>query len=245
MSLFPLQSFRVHDRLNPVVWDEGQMKPEVRERLLEIAAKFEEHLGVPVQVRDVWLTGSLANYNWSEYSDVDLHLLLDFSEVDEDEKLVRELMLAKKDLWNDRHDVRIGPFEVELYAQDVEEPHEATGVYSVKKDRWIRRPRREQPKIDLVAVLRKSREMTRRVDRALDDYDCGSACLDRVMDRIKKMRKCGLEKGGEFSTENLAFKVLRRNGYLEKLSDVRARRLDGEMSMRVARGWLLSKARLS
>jgi len=240
-STLPLDSFRVHDELNPVVWKEGRMRPEVRERLLETAERFEKHLGVDVDVRDVWLTGSIANYNWSQFSDIDLHVLLDFDDVDDDEELVRELMLAKKSVWNDKHDVRIGPFEVELYAQDVKEPHEATGVYSVKNDRWLRRPSREHPKIDLVSVARKARSMMHRIDRALDAPDCGHDCLVRTMDRVKKMRKSGLEKGGEYGTENLAFKVLRRNGYLERLSEARDARLDDELSMRVARRWVTSK----
>lgn len=233
----PLDSFRVHDHLNPVVWDDERMRPEVRESLLEIAGRFEEHLGVPVKVKDVWLTGSLANYNWSQFSDVDLHLLLDFKEVDEDEDLVRELMLAKKDLWNDRHDVRVGPFEVELYAQDIHEPHESTGVYSVKRDRWLRKPRKTKPDIDLRAVGRKAKSAMRLIDRVVGDVKCDHDCLDQAMDRVKKMRQSGLEKNGEFSVENLAFKVLRRNGYLEKLSEERTRRLDEELSMRVARKW--------
>jgi predicted nucleotidyltransferase len=239
-SLLPLDSFRVHDHLNPVVWEAERMRPDVRRRLLEIADRFTEHLGVPVKVRDVWLTGSLANYNWSQFSDVDLHVLLDFSQVDEDEELVRELMLAKKDLWNDRHDVRIGPFDVELYAQDIHEPHEATGVYSVKNDRWVRRPKKRKPQIDLRAVARKAKSAMRLIDRAVGDVECDHDCLDAAMDKIKKMRQCGLDEGGEFSTENLAFKVLRRNGYLEKLSEERRSRLDEQLTMRVARAWLLA-----
>lgn len=244
-SLLPVESFRVHDHLNPVIWDEdGHMKRLVREHLMEIAERFRDHLGVDAKVRDVWLTGSLANYNWSPYSDVDLHLLLDFKDVDEDEELVRELMLAKKDLWNDRHDVRIGPFDVELYAQDVNEPHEATGVYSVWNDRWLRRPSRERPKIDVRSVVRKATQAMRMIDKVLDDAACGHDCLDEAMDRIKAMRKCGLEEGGEYSIENLAFKLLRRNGYLEKLAEQRGARLDEELSLtsRVARAWLLGHA---
>lgn len=240
-STLPLDSFRVHDELNPVVWDDDHLRPEVRKKLLEVADRFEKHLGVPVKVKDVWLTGSAANYNWSPYSDIDLHLLLDFKKIDEDEELVRELMLAKKDVWNDRHDVRIGPFEVELYAQDIHEPHEATGVYSVKNDKWIRKPKKESPEIDLRAVVRKARSMMRRIDRALDNPECGYECLDKTMDRIKKMRQCGLQKRGEYSTENLAFKILRRNGYLEKLSDQKLYRLDDELSMRVAKRWVRSQ----
>jgi len=245
-SFLPIQSFRVHDHLNPVVWDdEGQMKPPVREHLMDIAERFRDHLGVDVKVRDVWLTGSLANYNWSQYSDVDLHLLLQFKDVDEDEDLVRELMLAKKDLWNDRHDVRIGPFDVELYAQDVDEPHEATGVYSVWNNKWLRKPSLERPKIDVRSVTRKAQQAMRMIDGVLDDATCGHDCLDHAMERIKKMRQCGLDEGGEYSVENLAFKLLRRNGYLEKLAEQRGLRLDEELSLtsRVARAWLLGIAK--
>ena len=244
-GLLPLESFRVHDELNPVVWDEdGPMREEVRDALLRVAEEFRRTLGVGFPVRDVWLTGSLANYNWSKFSDVDLHLLLDFADVDEDEELVRELMLAKKSVWNEKHDVRVGPFEVELYAQDIHEPHEATGVYSVKNDRWIRRPSRSRPQLDMGAVARKAKEAMRQIDRVISDSSCDPECLDLAMERMKKMRQCGLEKGGEYSVENLAFKVLRRNGYLEKLSDERVRRRDETLSLppRVARNWLLAKA---
>jgi len=238
--LFPLQSFHTHTELTPALWDGDKMKPEVRKRLMEIAKTFEESLGIPVKVQDVWLTGSTANYNWSEFSDIDLHLLIDFSEIDEDEEMVRELMLAKKSVFNEEHDIHIGPFEVELYAQDVNEPHEATGVFSVKKDRWVRKPKQENPRLDLVAVKRKAKSMMRMIDNALSKDSCDSACLDRAMDRVKKMRKAGLDKGGEYSVENLAFKVLRRNGYLEKLWTEQRKRLDKELSLptRVATAWL-------
>ena len=240
----PLESFRVHDHLNPVVWDDdGHMRHPVRDHLMDIAERFRDYLGVDVKVHDVWLTGSLANYNWSQYSDVDLHLLLDFKEVG-DEDVIRELMLAKKDVWNDRHDVRIGPFDVELYAQDVNEPHEATGVYSVWNDRWLRKPSLKHPKIDMRSVTRKARQFMRMIDRVLDDTACGHDCLDDAMDRIKRLRQCGLEEGGEYSVENLAFKVLRRNGYLERLAEQRGVRLDDELSLvsKVARTWLLHRA---
>lgn len=243
-TLFPLQSFHVHGELTPVVWDDERMKPEVRKQLLEIAKTFEESLGIPVKVKDIWLTGSTANYNWSKFSDIDLHLLLDFSEIDEDEEMVRELMLAKKSVFNEEHDIKIGPFDVELYAQDVHEPHEATGVYSVKNDKWLRRPKREKPELDLVAVKRKAGSMMKMIEQALAKDSCDSSCLDRAMDRIKKMRKTGLDKGGEYSVENLAFKVLRRNGYLEKLWTEQRKRLDRELSLpkKVAKTWLLQAA---
>ena len=89
--------------------------------------------------------------------------------------------------------------------------------------------------------------MMRRIDRSLENPDCGHDCLDRTMDRVKRMRRCGLEDGGEFSTENLAFKILRRNGYLARLSEQRRLRLDRELSLppRVAARWLLGHGHAS
>lgn len=226
-----LQSFEVHDTLDQRIWDGDKLKPEIRERLLEIADQFAEYLGVPVTVEDVIFTGSLANYNYSKYSDIDLHLVLDFGEVNEDEELVRELMTAKKTIWNDLHDITVKGAEVELYAQDKNEPHEASGQYSVKNDEWNVKPERAEPSVDMSSVHEKASDMMAQIDHALTDPDCPASCLDTLKDKIKRMRKSGLEKGGEFSVENLAFKVMRRNGYLEKLWEKSVEATDDELSL--------------
>ncbi len=226
-----LQSFEVHDTLDQRIWGDDKLKPEIRERLLEIADEFTEFLGVPVTVEDVIFTGSLANYNYSKYSDIDLHLVFDFADVNEDEELVRELMIAKKTVWNDMHDIRVKGAEVELYAQDTQEPHHATGVYSVTNDEWNTKPVTQRPQVDMGEVSAKASDMMAQIDHALTDSDCPASCLDTLKDKIKRMRQSGLDKGGEFSVENLAFKVMRRNGYLEKLSDKVVDATDQDLSL--------------
>ena len=135
----------VRDKLNPDVWvlpnerfmsdPKGQvetMKPEIRERLLDIANQFVEFLDVPVFVDDIIMTGSLANYNWSNYSDVDLHIIVDFTQFPEEQiELFQKLFTLKKILFNTNHNITIKNFEVELYAQDEKEIHTSSGVYSV------------------------------------------------------------------------------------------------------------------
>ena len=56
--------------------------------------------------------------------------------------------------------------------------------------------------------------------------------IDKYKDKIKKYRTAGLEKGGEMSDENLVFKVLRRNGYIQKLFDFKNDFIDKTLSMK-------------
>ena len=219
----------IHEELRQDVWDGDKLRPEVRKKLLEIAAEFKKYLGIPLSVKDVLFMGSLANYNYTDESDIDLHLLVDFDEIDGPE-LLRELFTAKKSLFNDEHDIFIGPAEVELYVQDVDEPNASTGVYSIRDDKWIQKPKHERPRIDQKAILTKARDLMDQID-TLIKHDASAAHYQRLKDKIKKMRGSGLKKGGEYSTENLAFKVLRRNGYLEKLGDAATKAFDEELSM--------------
>lgn len=229
-DLIDLESFEVHRTLNQAIWAGDKLKTEIRKRLLQIASEFRDFLGVPVEVEDVIFTGSLANYNYSRYSDIDLHLVFDFKQVG-DEDLVRELMTSKKAIWNDTHNIRVKGAEVELFAQDASWPHHATGVYSVTKGDWNVKPSYEKPQVDLKGVKEKAEDLMAQIDDSLDE-ECDVDCLDAVQDKIKRMRQTGLDKkGGEFSVENLAFKVLRRNGYLEKLWNAKTDELDAEMSM--------------
>lgn len=214
-----LNSFKVHDELQPDVWDENmEMLPEIRQRLLDIALDYIHFLGIEVHPLDITLTGSLANFNYSKYSDFDLHLILDFSSIDENIEIVKELLLAKKTIWNSEHEITIKGFEVEMYSQDVSEPHHSTGVYSVMYGRWVTRASPEAPQLDLEAVREKAQEMMDLIDHAITT-DCDVECLRAYKEKIKRMRQAGLDSGGEFSVENLSFKALRRNDYIKKLLD--------------------------
>lgn len=221
----------VKDELNQDIWDGMKLRPEVREQLLRIAQEFVDWLEVDVPVLDVLFTGSLANLNWSQFSDIDLHPLIDYYAVDEDFELVKDLMRAKKTVWNERFDMRTYGFEVELYAQHYDEPHHSTGVYSVLNDEWLVQSFVVDPGVDVREVAERAEAMMDLIDSALSDEGCSDECLSRVKDRIKRMRRTGLEKGGEFSVENLAFKALRRSGHLERLYDIADRRLEKELTL--------------
>ena len=228
-------NFEFHKELNPEVWDGDRLKPEVRKHLLGIAEKFVHYIGVPLEPVDVIFTGSLANYNYTEYSDIDLHILVDKSAIGGSEavppQVFNELFTAKKTLWNENHEIQIAGFDVELYVQDVNEMHASTGVYSVGNDEWVKKPSADDPKVDEESVKMKAQSYMDMIDHALAQEDCEAACLSTIKEGIKGMRKAGLSAGGEFSTENLAFKALRRNGYIEKLLNAEREALDATLSL--------------
>ena len=239
-----LQSFGVKDTLNSEIWDydnskndkEPNLKPEIAEKLLEIADDFISFLGVDVDVEDITMTGSLANYNWSSFSDIDTHVLIDFDSSDIDKKVLRELFNAKQGMWNALHNIEVYGFEVELYAQDANEAHFSTGVYSILNDAWLVSPNRIEDTFDENKVLKKSllwMDMIDGVERKsyLQDPEETLEIIKKIKDKLKKFRKCGLEEKGEFSYENLVFKFLRRNGYLRKLSELKNKITDETFSL--------------
>ena len=220
-----IKSLTVKDHLNDEIWDEDKkLKPEIRERLLTIAEDFYEDLDIPwAELEDIRFTGSLANYNWSKYSDIDLHLVLDYSLVDENLDLVESYFTARKNLWNDYHDITIHGFDIEVYVEDSKGEHHSSGVYSVLLDDWVTEPEPQKPCIDKKAITQKAKVIMRLIDDLVDDklqekdYEGTIKAAELMSDKIKKMRKSGLESGGEYSVENLTFKILRRNGTLDKL----------------------------
>ena len=75
------------------------------------------------------------------------------------------------------------------------------------------------------------------IDEVIDDVKeeplkSGVESIDKIKDKLKKYRTAGLEDGGEMSDENLVFKVLRRNGYIQKLFDFQNEYQDNKLSLK-------------
>ena len=98
-----------HQNLNESLWDENdQLKPEVAKKLLQIAQQFmSKTQGADAEIKDITFTGSLANYNYSMLSDIDLHILIDFKDLNDDTSLVKDYFNAVKALWNLLHNIKI------------------------------------------------------------------------------------------------------------------------------------------
>lgn len=234
-----LHSFSVKETLNPKVWEnpkdpkDATMIPKVRKALMRIAEEFIDDLGDNVFVEDIYLMGSLSNFNWSEFSDFDLHVIVDMERYGKQEELYKELFDLKKKLFNDKHNIKIYGYDVELYAQGSKDESHSDGVYSVLNDEWIHRPTKTHKNIDNEVLTNKIKSWTDKIDDAIEDAKSeeNSDKLKTIKDKLKDYRQSGLNKDGEFSYENLVFKFLRRSGHIGKLFDEKTKIKDKELSI--------------
>ena len=236
MLLFELANYvpgnvAYNDTLNPKIYGEdGMMRPEVHAALMAVAENFIEDLDLPdMVVHDIILTGSSANYNWTKYSDIDLHLISDV-DVFADPHMAAKYFNAAKNVWNNNHEVDIRGLDVEVYVEDNDEEHESLGRYSVMNNEWISKPVYDKPVFDEDALNRKVRYLMKEIDMLMQDDDLVTD-IQHLKTKIWLMRGEGLRTGGEYSVENLAFKVLRNLGYLGKIRKALDDAEDRELSV--------------
>ena len=239
-----LQSFKVQGNLNPKIWKKSEktilMDSKVRTRLLEIAYDFIEFLNLDILVSDIVMTGSLSNYNWSKYSDVDIHILVDFSQFSEIEKpLYDELFYLKKSLYNDKHDLKIFGYDVENYVENelTQKKIKGIGIYSLLNNEWLSKPSRELVDINYEQISSKVKQWMKIIDGIVDntkdeDVETSKNIIKKCNEKLAKYRESGLHDGGEYSEENLVFKVLRRNGYLQKIRSLSDKLVDKKLSLK-------------
>ena len=226
-----LDSFKLQTTLCPTVWDldenPPQLKNEVKLNLIKVSELFRDFIGVDFFVDDVIMTGSLANLN----------LVVDFTQFEEDKlELYTELFKVKKTIFNNVHNIKIYGFDVEVYVQDSNESHFSSGVYSVLYDEWLVKPKHEKIDVDKKILKDKINQWVNIIDGVKETTEDISAeeskeIIDKYRDKLKKFRSCGLEKGGEFSYENIVFIYLRRSGHIEKLFNLENQILDKELSL--------------
>lgn len=195
-----------HHELNPVLWDGKDLRVEIRHQLLKIAKNFVEFLEEPnLKLKDVTISGSSAGYNYSDYSDIDLHLV-----VNSDERFTSE-----KIEYNNRYKLKIHGIPVELYVQPAGQTHHSAGIFSVLDNKWLSEPEHQEPSVDARDIKSKARSYAGKINQAMRSGDLNK-CRE-AMEDLKRLRKAGLESNGEQSVENLAFKLLRARGQIEKL----------------------------
>jgi predicted nucleotidyltransferase len=239
-----LSSFNLQETLNPKVFENSDdpknavMKSKVRNALMKIADEFIFGLDDKIEVVDVVLTGSLANFNWSKFSDFDLHVIIDYGVYGKQKDLYQELFQLKKQLFNQKHDISIFGYEVELYPQDEKESHFSTGTYSIMTDEWINIPTKEKFTIDKSILKTKVDSWRDKIENLVSSIRSegikkNEDKIDNLKKKIKEYRQSGLEEVGELSYENLVFKYLRRSGLMEKLYNTVNKQLDKELSLEV------------
>lgn len=226
-----LDSFKKQKELAPKIWNGDKLNSRVRLKLLDIADDFWETTDIGwVKPKGIVLMGSICNYNWSKSSDIDLHLQVDFSEVDEKKDFVQEYFNGKKNEWNEEHsNLKIFGFPVELYVEDIDADTNSGGIYDLEENDWIKKPSKngiKQIGLNKYSIKDKSAKIMTDIDDLYDlfkktDDDAklrkiGEKAHD-LLDKIKAMRKDGLSRGGESDKDNIVYKVLRRTGYMDIL----------------------------
>lgn len=224
-----MESF--HKELNPKIWASGnELKPEVSSKLKEIAEAFISFLEIPKEaVKDIVITGSSASYNYTPYSDIDLHLIIDFEKVHKDCPIVQGYLLSKKSEFNKNHDISIYGIPIEVYAEAIDNENVHNGLYSLKQNKWVDEPKKIAPPRNSRAVNAKFKEFKEAAENVGD-----GEIAKQLIDKIKDMRKAGLSTAGEFSVENLVFKKLRNEGIIGKLMDIKKEKVDKDLSLEEA-----------
>ena len=221
-----------HDTLNPKIWDGEELKPEVQAKLLQIAKKWATFAKIPdFAITDIILVGGNANYNWTKFSDLDLHVVVNREDLADCPDLLDDYLQNKKQLWALVHDITIYGHDVELYAQDKETPYpKKQGVYSVKDKNWSAQPKHEAVDFRGPALLAKVKQYTERID-TLISTNAEDESFSKLKEKFKNMRSSGLKKIGEFSMENLIFKELRNRGVIDKMTQYLQSRQDEKLSL--------------
>lgn len=222
------ESFEKQTTLDPQFWVNDQLKPKVAKRLSKIAVEFIKGLDIKgaQDFEDIRLTGSIANYNWSKYSDIDLHIVVDFSKIDENTELVKSFFDNARMRWNDLHDITIYGAEVEIYVENVGDIHKSSGIYSLTDEKWIVEPSPEIIEFDYLTARKKADSLQTQVN-LIDKFAqqkprAALKSIERLKDKIRRTRRAGLNSPEqEYSAENIAFKILRREETLDKLNDLK------------------------
>lgn len=232
-SQINLKSFRKRDRLACKIWDGEKLSKQARLSLMDIADDFWEYCNIRwVKPEDVILTGSICNYNWSTFSDIDLHLVVDFKKVHKRTDFVQEYFDDKKNEWNNNHSsLKIFGFPVELYVQDINAEAVSGGVYDLWEDKWLKMPSKydlKPIKLNKYAIKDTASKLMTQIDDYCETFEnetdkhkievLGNRC-EKLCDKIKAIRAKGL-KQGEMGTGNIVYKCLRRSSYLDKLWDL-------------------------
>jgi hypothetical protein len=224
-----IDSLKEKQILEPQIWTSSKkINEEVRLKLLKISKNFFDDLNVNKDcLVDIQFTGSLASYSWSKYSDIDLHLILDYNKLSSDINIVENYFKAIKNLWNNNHNILIYNYEVEIYIENLNSQHFSNGLYSLLKNKWLKLPSKKDFRhFNDFDVLTKVNLWTKIINTevyeqfAIKDWRSAYNNSNKILNKLKKLRQCGLEKRGQYSVENLAYKVLRRNKNLEKINKI-------------------------
>ena len=212
-----IQEYITQKTLNPKLWSNGKLRKKLRAGFLKIANEFYKFLDVDAPVKDIIIIGSSANYNWTEHSDIDLHVVINYGQVGDNLHLVKNYMHAKKSIWNENYPLSLKGMNIELYAQDVNEKlHSTVASYSLMQNKWLTKPMADMISIDDAIIQQKAEPYEYEIDSLKASDPHIEKKIQSIKNRLRHLRQTGLDAEGEYSIENMAYKHLRNRGYLER-----------------------------
>lgn len=207
-----------HTSLNPKLWAQEQLKPDVHVKLLQHAQEFIKTLDLEkLPLVDIVITGSNTAMTYTEQSDLDLHIIVNMEQIFGGGPMVEKFLDSKKRLWNMTYDVTLYGIPVEIYVEDDDEMVRGN-KYSLVTNQWTQRIPITKTQYDDRSVRAKTNYIQRQITRAIEAAaDAGD--LKKIQTKLGQYRQAGLDKHGEFSTENLVYKSLRNAGFLDKIRE--------------------------
>lgn len=232
-TFFEESYLQYHKSLNKKLFEGETLRPEVRNILLKIADAWIKYVHIlPVNsITDIIFTGGNAQFNYTRFSDIDVHIVYDPAKTDLSEEILEDILSDKKSLWTMKRHNRVKGYSVELYAQSSSDELAASGVYSLKSNSWIIKPIHGNYNFKHDDALNKKvQEVTDNINSMIENH-VSEKDFDIMKEKLRDMRKAALSSGGEFSFENCLFKSLRNNGILAKMNNYIERLKDKEFSL--------------
>lgn len=226
-------TLQYHDKLNLDLWKDDKIKDEVRSKLLQIAKVWTQFAKIPEEaIEDILIVGGNANFSYTEFSDIDLHILVDKEKIADCPEILDEYLKDKKQLWSHSHDIKIYDYDVEVYAQDIDEQVPSNqGSYSLVSNEWINEPKQEEVDLDSPELSIKIEDLKHKIDNMISSK-ASDESFQKLKEKFKRMRAAGLKKAGEYSLENLTFKELRNIGYIDKMEEYILSTQDKKLSLK-------------
>lgn len=209
------ENLQLHNELNPIIWENNELKQSVKDKIIDIVNQFEDDIDYPIDIADIRIVGSNASYNYTEHSDLDVHIIVNMELMDMSPDAAQIFFNLAKTNFNNRYEISIKGINVEVYVEDINSTAITNGIYSIYQDRWVKFPKKlEVPNINIDKEII---IFTNRINSVISQNN-----IDKVKNLINDlyiMRKDSLDTAGEFGKGNQLFKELRNQGLLDKLKE--------------------------